>query len=377
LLGDLGADVIKIEPPEGDQMRPLPDPFEACQRGKRNIALDLMADGAKAVLRDLVTSADVVLHNLRPGKAEKIGIGYDDLRAIKSDLVYCYLPGFGSAGPKAHLKSFAPLQSGFTGLLWEGAGVDARRPVRRVMGNEDYNNGFVGAISVLLGLEYRAKTGDGQYIESPQLHSSLLVTTEQCLDADGKLASGLMVDAEQMGWTSLYRLYRTSDGWICITCVGDKAWGRLREALSDLGLDDVTYDEAVSDLSGSKVIAALEARIAELGTDEVFALLEAHGVPCEVPLDHPHMPDFLWDEWAYETGRVVDQQHDQYGFIREIGFVCRLSDSELINRGPGALLGEHTVEVLRYLGYDDGRIDDLVSSGVCLVPAASHDEETT
>src|SRR5262249_30036377 len=189
LLGDLGADVIKVEPLEGDQMRPLPDPFEACQRGKRDIALDLKAPAGQEVMRDLVRTADVVLHNLRPGKAEKIGIGYEDLRAIRPDVVYCYLPGFGSAGPKAHLKSFAPLQPGFTGLLWEGVGVAAARPVRRVMGNDDYNNGFLGAISVLLGLEHRAKTGEGQYIESPQLHSSLLVTTEQCLDADGKLAS--------------------------------------------------------------------------------------------------------------------------------------------------------------------------------------------
>jgi crotonobetainyl-CoA:carnitine CoA-transferase CaiB-like acyl-CoA transferase len=374
LLRDLGADVIKVEPVEGDQMRPLPDPFEACQRGKRDVALDLKSPAGRDVVRDLVRTADVVVHNLRPGKAEKIGLGYEDLRAIRPDLIYCYLPGFGSAGPKAHLKSFAPLQSGFTGLLWEGAGVAAARPVRRVMGNEDYNNGFVGAIAILLGLEHRTKTGEGQYIESPQLHSSLLVTTEQCLDADGKLASGLMIDPEQLGWGPLYRLYRTDDGWICITCVGDHAWARLQEVLGVTGFGSLSYDDAVGDSHGAALIKALEARFAELTTDEAVAALEGAGVPCEVPLDHPHMPDFLWDEWAYDNERVLEQQHAEYGYIREIGFVVRLSESERINRGPGPLLGEHTVDVLTELGYDTARIDELIAAGTCLVSAPSGEE---
>jgi crotonobetainyl-CoA:carnitine CoA-transferase CaiB-like acyl-CoA transferase len=376
LLADLGADVIKVEPIVGDQMRPLPDPFEACQRGKRDIGIDLKSPAAREVIADLVRSADVVVHNLRVGNAEKLGITYDDLRAIKPDLIYCYLPGFGSEGPMSHLKSFAPLLSGFTGLLWEGAGIGAARPVRRVMGNEDYNNGFLGAMAVLMALEHRAKTGEGQYIESPQLHSSLLVTTEQCLDAEGNLVSGLMVDPEQMGWGPLYRLYRTRDGWICITCVGDKAWGRLRDALAPLDVDDdLSYDGAVSLEQGDRVIKILESRLAQLGTDEAFRLLDGNGVPCEIPLDHPHMPDFLWDEWAYDTGRVLDQQHTQYGFIRELGFPIQLSDSPQVNRGPGPLLGEHTVEVLTEIGYDEGHIDELLAAGTCVVAPPPEEEE--
>jgi crotonobetainyl-CoA:carnitine CoA-transferase CaiB-like acyl-CoA transferase len=376
LLGDLGADVVKVEPLVGDQMRPLPDPFEACQRGKRDIALDLKAPAARQVIEDLVRGADVVVHNLRVGNAEKLGITYEDLRAIKPDLIYCYLPGFGSEGPMAHLKSFAPLLSGFTGLLWEGAGVAAARPVRRVMGNEDYNNGFLGAMAVLMALEHRNRTGEGQYIESPQLHSSLLVTTEQCLDAEGNLVSGVMIDPDQLGWGPLYRLFRTADGWICVTCVGDSAWRRLRDALGPLDLPaDLDYEAAVGEAHGELVAKALEERLAEIGTDEAFALLDGNGVPCEIPLDHPHMPDFLWDEWAYDTGRVLDQQHAQYGYIREIGFVCHLSESENINRGPGPLLGEHTVELLTELGYESDKIDDLIASGVCMIATAPLDEE--
>ena len=371
LLSDLGADVIKIEPLEGDQMRPLPDPFEAGQRGKRDLAMNLKAPQARAVLNDLIATADIVVHNLRPGKAEKIGIGFEDVKAIKPDIIYAYLPGFGSTGPKSGLKSFAPLLSGFTGLLWESSGIDADRPVRRAMGNEDYNNGFVGAVAMLMGLYHRGRTGEGQYIECPQLHSSLLVTTEQCLDTDDKLVSGLMIDREQMGWGPLYRLYRTSDGWLCIAVVGDGMWNRLAAALGNLDATGaLSYAEASGPDHGTETVAALTNRFAALDTASAFALLDTAGVPCEIPLDHPHMPDFLWDEWAYETGRVLDQQHPRHGYIREIGFVTHLSDSPNINKGPGPLLGQHTVEVLTELGYDAARIDELLGSGTCVAAEA-------
>jgi crotonobetainyl-CoA:carnitine CoA-transferase CaiB-like acyl-CoA transferase len=365
-LSDLGADVIKVEPLEGDQMRPLPDPFEACQRGKRNIAVDLKSAAGRAIVADLVANADIVFHNLRPGKAEKIGIGYETLRAIKPDLIYCYLPGFGSTGPKSGLKSFAPLLSGFTGLLWESSGVDADRPVRRAMGNEDYNNGFVGAIAALMGLLHRDRTGEGQYIEMPQLHSSLLVTTEQCLGTDGQLVSGLSVDAEQMGWGPLYRLYPTSDGWICLAVVGDAAFARLRVALAPLALPEAIDYRSASGVDGDVVIKALTERLSELTSDSAFALLDAGGVPCEIAIDHPHMPDLLWEEWALESRRVLEHVHPKYGFIREIGFPCRLSDTPCEMKGPGAMLGQHTVEVLQELGYEASRVSALLSDGTCI-----------
>ena len=150
LLSDLGADVIKIEPLVGDQMRPLADLFECAQRGKRNLAIDLRTrrgrrGGAQARSRPPMSSCTTC----DPGKAEKLGIGYEQCAAINPSLIYCYLPGFGSTGPKANLKSFAPLVSGFTGMLYVGAG-DGNPPVRRVVGNEDLYNGYLGAMSVLM-----------------------------------------------------------------------------------------------------------------------------------------------------------------------------------------------------------------------------------
>jgi crotonobetainyl-CoA:carnitine CoA-transferase CaiB-like acyl-CoA transferase len=370
-LADLGADVVKVEPLTGDLMRPLPEPFEASNRGKRTIAVDLKTPEGREIVTRLAATADVLMHNFRPGKAEKAGIGYEELAKVNPRLVYCYLPGYGSGGPKASLKSFAPLLSGFTGVFFEGAG-DGNPPVRRVMGNEDYYNGFLGAIAALAALEHRRRTGRGQYVEMPQLNSSLLVMSQHALDADGKPVTDLRLDADQRGWGPLYRLYDTTDGVLCIACVGDRAFARLRTALDLHELAaDLGYSTAVSDDdAAAAVVRAVGDRLAVMTTDGAFALLDGAGVACEVAVADPYLPDFLWDEWAFDTGRVFEHYHPTYGWIREVGTVLHLSETPCQRSGPAALLGEYTTAVLGELGYAPAEIDDLLSRRVCAgVPA--------
>jgi crotonobetainyl-CoA:carnitine CoA-transferase CaiB-like acyl-CoA transferase len=368
LLSDLGADVIKVEALGGDQMRPLPDLFEGAQRGKRNLAVDLRTPEGAEVVRRLVATADVVMHNLRPGKAEKLGIGYRECAAANPSLIYCYLPGFGSTGPKAGLKSFAPLVSGFTGMLYVGAG-EGNPPVRRVLGNEDLYNGYLGALSVLMALAHRDRTGEGQYVESPHLHSSLMLRTEQCADGDGKLVAGVQLDTDQTGWGPLYRLYRTQDGWIALACVGQRAFERLGRALGRPGLVTDTRFATDADRAahGDALAAELAGGFAGVTSEAAFAALDEAGVACEIPLAEPYVPDFLWDPWAQETGRVFEHQHPEHGYIREIGHCVRLSATPLVNKGTSVRLGEHTVELLDELGYSPQEVDDLLNS-VCRTP---------
>lgn len=235
LLNDLGADVIKLETPSGDQMRPLPDVFDASNRGKRDIVLDLKTPEGLEAAHRLVATADIVTHNLRPGKADKLGIGYEALSQINPGLIYGYLPGYGSKGPKSLLKSFAPLVSGWTGLLYEGGG-EGNTPNRSVFGNEDYNNGFLGAAAILMALESRANKGRGEYFECPQMHSSLWTTSEHFLDADKKAVYGMRLDKEQQGFNALDRIYRASDGWVCICCREDRRFWALAIAIGRPGL---------------------------------------------------------------------------------------------------------------------------------------------
>jgi crotonobetainyl-CoA:carnitine CoA-transferase CaiB-like acyl-CoA transferase len=369
ILSDLGADVIQIESPGGDQMRPLPNPFEAAQRGKRNIVLNLKTPEGRAIAHELVRSADVIMHNQRPGKADKIGLGYEELSKLNPRLVYCYLPGYGSSGPKSHLKAFAPLISGFTGLLYEAAGA-GNSPVRSAEGNEDYYNGLLGAVAVLAGLEYRARTGTGQYIESPQLHSSLFVTSHHFLGPNSESLSAVPMDGGQMGWGPLYRLYRTADDWICLACVGDRCFKRFAQALN-LPEDLVSRcsSESQRAAAADELVAAVTARLGSLSSAQAKSLLREHRVPCEIPSKEPVEPKLFFADWAKASGLVVEHPDSPWGPIREFGLYLHLSQTPGQHKGPAPRLGQHTREILRELGYSEERIAELAGKSAVFCDA--------
>ena len=371
LMSDLGADVIKIETPEGDQMRPLPDVFDAAQRGKRGIVLNLKSPEGLAAALKLVESADVVMHNLRPGKADKLGIGYKALSAINPQLIYAYLPGYGSEGPKAQLKSFAPLVSGWVGLLYEGGG-EGNPPTRSVFGNEDYNNGFLGAAAVLMALEGRERTGRGDYLECPQLHSSLWTTSEHFLDADKRVVYGMRLDKGQTGFNALDRIYPTTDGWVCICCRADDRFAALANAI---GRPELTGDERfASPVARSENDAALGEIIApffaERTAEQAFATLDTAGAAAEIVRETSWVKEALLADWAERTDRVFEDKASIYGHIREFGLFNRLDGTPGVRKGSAPRLGEHTREILAETGYSGDAIDDLVARRIAIVAAA-------
>lgn len=370
LLSDLGADVIKVETPDGDQMRPLPDCFDAAQRGKRDIVLNLKQPEALEAALKLVAQADVVTHNLRPGKADKLGIGYEALSKINPRLLYVYLPGYGSKGPKSLLKSFAPLVSGWTGLLYEGGGA-GNPPTRSVFGNEDYNNGFLGAAGILMGLERRAISGVGDYMEIPQLHSSLWTTSEHFLDADKQVVYGFRLDKDQAGYNALDRLYRTSDGWICIACRQDGRFAALAQAVGQAGLvDDPRFASPKErSLHDAALLAALEPWFVDKTSAEAFALLDAAGVPCEIPAAKSWVREALWQDWAMASNRVIENFDSMYGHVRQFGSFIHLSDTPGHARKSAPRLGEHTRQILAEIGYAPDAIDALIDSGKAMQAA--------
>lgn len=363
ILSDLGADVIKVETPAGDQMRPLPDVFDAAQRGKRDIVLNLKHPEALAAAHKLVATADVVLHNLRPGKADKLGIGHDTLRAINPELLYLYLPGYGSAGPKSLNKSFAPLVSGWTGLLYEGGG-EGNTPNRSVFGNEDYNNGFLGAAAVLIGLENRSRRGGGgEYMECPQLHSSLWTTSEHFLGPDMKPVYGMRLDQQQQGFDALDRIYRTNDGWVCIACRSDRRFAALAAAIGEPGLPgDARFATARARSDhDAELRALLESWFAARSSQAAFASLDGAGAPAEVVCETPWIDEALWMDWAIDTGRVIENFDSMYGHVRQIALFNHLAKTPGKATGSAPRLGEHTRAVLAEIGFADDAIDDLIA----------------
>jgi crotonobetainyl-CoA:carnitine CoA-transferase CaiB-like acyl-CoA transferase len=313
----------------------------------------MKAAGAPEIVRRLVRSSDVVLHNFRPGKAEQIGLGYEQLSSVKADLIYGHLPGYGTAGPRAMMKSFAPLLSGFVGLNYQGAG-QGNRPVRRVLGNEDFYNGFMGAAATLMALEHRAKTGRGQQFSVSQLNATLFTATGCMLDENERPVQWPVLDSGQTGWSPLFRLYQASDGWIALGCVGAACFQRLRNALA---LPDVAADDP-------RLASLIAQQIAARRTEKVMSLLDSHDVPAEIARTDVYMDELLWDEWAEQSGRVFEQYHPTIGLIREIGLGVHLSDTPGANRGPAALLGQHSRELLLELGYDQAAVEHLLS-GAC------------
>ena len=220
LLADLGAEVIKVETLAGDAMRGLPASFRAANAGKRGIAVDLKASEMKSLGRQLAQWADVIHHNMRPGAAERLGVGYEQVRAENPNIIYLHSPGWGSTGPISHLQTFASLMSGYTGIWFECAG-NANPPLSPI-GNEDPGNGLLGAVAVLMALIHRARTGEGQLVENPQLHAAMAHMTHVVRRVDGDVLGAGLLDAAQLGIGLLDRLYETLDGWLCLVAITNK-----------------------------------------------------------------------------------------------------------------------------------------------------------
>ncbi len=308
-LRDLGAEVVKVEAPSGDPMRSLPDPFEGASRGKRSIALDLKASEARPVIEALLDGPDVVQHNFRPGVAERLRLDEATVRSLNPDVIHSYAPGFRSTGPKSGMQSFAPLHSGFVGVYWEASG-EGNTPMQS-FGNEDYYNGQLNAVGVLLALLHRARTGEGQGVECAQLSSSVFVTShwyraggEPRTTIPGWTASsgaGRPTDAS----TSASRATSASSAW---TTPSDGAFRRAvlgdgEEEGDGERLDDEMFSRPAADWA---------------------VALQDEGVPCAVVAEESWLLRFLRDEQAIAAGRATPFDHVAHGPASAIGRIVQL-----------------------------------------------------
>jgi crotonobetainyl-CoA:carnitine CoA-transferase CaiB-like acyl-CoA transferase len=342
LLGQLGADVVKLEPLAGDPGRALPDPCENAHGGKRSVALDLKSAQARDAVERLVRSVDVVQHNMRPGTVERLGLGEAAVRDLRADIIYVYGPGFGSTGPKAGLQSFAPLQSGLTGLM-HMAGGEGNEPVVP-FGNEDYYAGLLSAIGTLLALIHRDRTGTGQAVEIAQLLATVFVTSEYFLH-DGQVHSTLpALDREQLGWSPSVRIDRCSDGWIAISAVHPAQV----DALVDLVGGQNQQCDGDQPLGG-----VLEAGFTTGSATEWERRLRARGVPSCVVRETPWLGDFLNDPASLASGRSIEFVHRDHGRVRVIGDLVHLARGRGPARRPAPALGEHTDATLEELGLSE------------------------
>ena len=296
-------------------------------------------------------------HNLRPGAAERLGLGYDDARAIKPDVVYVYAPGWGSSGPDMHRQSFAPLLSGFVGVGFEVGGE--YNPPMFPLGNEDPGNGLLGAAAMLMALLHRQRTGQGQYVENPQLNATMTHVEHIVRTADGEVLGAGRVDLLQRGVDPLDRLYETADGWLVVVAPADDDARTLAHALDVPFTDDERFATWRTRRERKYELGVLlDETFARRSTSEWLRILDDAGCAVAEPLP-PQNATFLRDPEHQRSGRAAWVRHALEGDVREVGTLYCVSDADLPPHRIAPELGQHTDEILSSLGYSQSRTDAL------------------
>jgi crotonobetainyl-CoA:carnitine CoA-transferase CaiB-like acyl-CoA transferase len=366
LMGDLGAEVIKIEPLYGDLARAWGPfikgesrPFQTWNRSKRGISLDLTFPAAREVVYELTRRADVVIENFRPGITRKLGIDYHTLRGINSRIIYCSSTAFGSKGPYRDRPGYDPILQSLSGLVRENVNYSGRMAISPVAAS-DYQASMLVLTGVLAALLHREKTGEGQLIETSLLQGIMSIQTHffyQPLDAEAQGRVGIYP----------YRLFETKDGQIFIGGATDKFWRMLCEVLglAELGIDP-RYDTNEKRTERSAELAPiLEPLIRQKTTDDWQTLLYDKGVPCGAVGD---WPGFFNDPQVEAMEMNQQTEHPLIGSARVTGVPIKFEKTPGMIQRAAPILGEHTDEVLKELGYDDQRIAELKQAKVITGP---------
>jgi crotonobetainyl-CoA:carnitine CoA-transferase CaiB-like acyl-CoA transferase len=362
LLADLGADVIKLEPVAGDPMRGLERVYRSANAGKRSIAANVKDPAAGPVLRRLIEWADVVHHNMRPGAAERLGVGYEQVASINPDAVYTYAPGWGATGPYAGRQSFAPLLSGYVGAGFEVAG-QFNAPLWPV-GNEDPGNGLLGAIGMLMALVYRQRHGAGQLVENPQLNASMALMAHVVRQADGTVLGAGRLDPPQTGMSALERLYETADGWLLLAVVREQEVDALGKALGvDLRSDPRFATPAARRDNDYELAQVISSALASGSTATWLVTLQNAGVAAVEPAGYNNV-NFMRDPANAATSRVAACAGPDGRTVRELALLLRVSDSGTVAHRLAPGRGEHTGQLLTWAGYGPEEIAELKSRNV-------------
>jgi len=372
LLADLGADVIKVERvPGGDDTRMMNRPsvrgesaaFLAMNRNKRGIALNLKLAAAQDALKRMVARADVVTENYRKGTMEKLGLGYEALRALNPGIIYCSISGFGRSGPYADRGGYDLIAQGMSGLM-AITGEPGRPPVKHGAPTCDINAGMLGALGVVAAYVHRLKTGEGQLVDTSLFEAGIHQTFWQSAiyfatgEAPGPSGSAHILSAP-------YQAFRAADGWLTIGGANQGNWERMVRVLgAPEWLADARFANNSERMKNLPALAAvMNDKLRARPVKEWLAALETEGVPCG-PINS--IADMAADPQTAARDMVVELEHPRAGRTRALGLPIKLSRTPGKVSRPAPVLGEHTREVLAEFGFSAAEIDGLVASGAAV-----------
>jgi crotonobetainyl-CoA:carnitine CoA-transferase CaiB-like acyl-CoA transferase len=369
LLADQGADVVKVERPGfgdigryvGVSVNGMSALYQMCNRGKRGIAVDVHTDEGREIVKRLVTDADVVVQNFRPGVVERLGIGADDLRAVNDRLIYASLSGFGAVGPYAHKGAYDTVIQAYGGFASNQADADSGAPRFLNQTAADKVTALYAAQAITAALFARERGGGGTHLQLAMLDA---VVSFLWADAAG---NEVLQDADRTqpsSFVSNFRPFRFRDGWGICTPTSDANFSGMCRALGVDGYEDprvatIVERMAHRELTG-EILDRCYAAAATMTTVEAIGRLEAEQVPCGVVIPPA---DLASDPHAQAVGLLVDSESSSFGRLRQPRHPTQFGAVRPALGGPAPILGEHTDEVLAELGYGD-RIDALRAAAI-------------
>ena len=369
ILADQGADVIKVEPPKGDGTRGvatrrsgLSASFLNNNRNKRSLVLDLKQPDAREALLKVIAGADVVLQNFRPGVADRLGIGYEAVRAIKEDIIYASISGFGETGPYAHKPVFDPLIQSLSGLTTVQAGSDERRPalVRTIL--PDKLTGFTVAQAITAALFSRERTGQGQHIRLSMLDTVIHFLWSSDMGGHTFVGNELKTETAQ---SFIDLIYESADGYISVAAFRREDWVKLADAVERPDWKD---DERFMTSAGLE--EHKPARL-EMTQEALKTRTTAEWVERLDRFDVPHAPvltrrDMINHPQIAANALIVEHEHPTAGPLRQTRPPALFSETPPEHRMGAPLLGEHTHAVLAEAGIAEDAIAHLTNSGAAV-----------
>ncbi|MEE4661880.1 MAG: CoA transferase [Halieaceae bacterium] len=376
VLSDLGADVIKVNATYDWYWHSNCIAMSA-NRGKRSIAINMRDPKGVALIQDLCRDADVVIHNMRYKAVEGKGLDYASLSKINPRLIYCHTRGF-EKGPREPLPGNDQTGSALSGVQWEDGACNypGGRPYWTQTTLGDTGNGYLAAVAIIQALTEREKTGEGQFVDTSIVNAQLFNCSHIIAKNDGSGFERPMLQQDALGFSAGYRLYKTTDKYLCLALLKDTHWQALFTALElteEAGKHGYQnretrekFDKELTDL--------IQSALSKDSADSWFARLDTAGVPCEI--SEPDFMRSMWQEGSFmlERGWLVNLPHPVTGRIGHVGVPYQFSHSPASVQFRPLIVGEATRQILTELGYTEQQQNELFDAQV-VADASCHPYE--